>query len=70
MNAVGLENANGFGIQAWASAMLFKQVVDGIVAQDGINALTRERFLDAIAQVSRLRRRRDDGRRCTPATDG
>jgi len=52
VNAVGAEHANGFGIQAWASAMLFKQVVDGIVAEDGVNALTRERFLDAIAQVS------------------
>jgi hypothetical protein len=52
VNAVGREHANGFGIQAWASAMLFKQVVDGIVAEDGINALTRERFLDAISQVS------------------
>ncbi len=52
VNAVGRENANGFGIQAWASALLFKQVVDGIVAKDGINALTRERFLDAISQVS------------------
>jgi len=52
VNAVGAEHANGFGIQAWASAMLFKQVVDGIVADHGVNALTRERFLDAIAQVS------------------
>ena len=52
VNAVGRDKANGFGIQAWASAMLFKQVVDGIVARDGINALTRERFLDAISQVS------------------
>jgi len=52
VNAVGRENANGFGIQAWASALLFKHVVDGIVAEGGINALTRERFLDAISQVS------------------
>jgi ABC-type branched-subunit amino acid transport system substrate-binding protein len=52
VDAVGRENANGFGIQAWASALLFKQVVDGIVAEDGINALTRERFLDAISRVS------------------
>jgi hypothetical protein len=52
INAVGRENADGFGIQAWASAMLFKQVVDSIVATDGINGLTRERFLDEIAKVS------------------
>jgi ABC-type branched-subunit amino acid transport system substrate-binding protein len=52
VNAVGPDDANGFGIQAWASAMLFQQVVDGIVAKDGLNALTRERFLDAISQVS------------------
>jgi len=52
VNAVGRENANGFGIQAWASALLLKPVVDGIVAEGGINALTRERFLDAISQVS------------------
>ena len=31
--------------------MLFKQVVESIVATDGVNGLTRERFLDAMSQV-------------------
>ena len=52
INAVGIENADGFGIQAWASAMLFQQVVESIIATDGVNGLTRERFLDAMSQVS------------------
>ena len=37
------------GAQAWQAAMLFRQVVDRIVASDGPNAVTRARVLQQLA---------------------
>jgi ABC-type branched-subunit amino acid transport system substrate-binding protein len=45
---VGADKADSFGAQAWQSAALFKQVVDGIVAKSGPNAITRAAILDGL----------------------
>jgi ABC-type branched-subunit amino acid transport system substrate-binding protein len=51
VDAVGEANANGFGIQAWASALLFKQVVENVVAAQGVNGLTRAAVLEEVKTV-------------------
>jgi ABC-type branched-subunit amino acid transport system substrate-binding protein len=48
---VGKHNANAFGETAWAAAMLFRQTIDKIVARDGINGITRARFLAELAKT-------------------
>ena len=44
----GIDKADSFGAQAWQAAVLFKQVVDGIVAKEGPNAITRAKILDGL----------------------
>jgi ABC-type branched-subunit amino acid transport system substrate-binding protein len=51
VDAVGSANANGFGIQAWASALLFKKVVEDVVAAKGVNGLTRAAVLADVKTV-------------------
>jgi len=48
---VGADNADAFGETGWAAGMLFKQVVDEIVEEHGVNGITRERILDRLAQT-------------------
>ena len=48
---VGRENADGFGAQAWAAGLFFRDVVNDIVEADGVNGLTRAAFLEAAANV-------------------
>lgn len=45
LKTVGANNADGFGLQAWAAALFFQDVVQKIVAADGVNGLTRANFL-------------------------
>jgi len=45
LQTVGASNADGFGLQAWAAALFFQDVVQKIVAADGVNGLTRANFL-------------------------
>jgi len=49
VNAVGVDKVDSFGAQAWQAGVLFKQVIDGIVAKDGPNAITRQAILDGLA---------------------
>ena len=49
VQGVGADKVDSFGAQAWQSAVLFKQVVDGIVAKSGPNAITRKAILDGLA---------------------
>jgi ABC-type branched-subunit amino acid transport system substrate-binding protein len=42
---------DGFGLQAFAAGLLFQQVVDKIVKDEGPNAVTRKAILDGIRQV-------------------
>lgn len=47
----GLGEVDSFGAQAWQAAVLFKQVVDEIVAADGPNAITRAAILEGLANT-------------------
>jgi ABC-type branched-subunit amino acid transport system substrate-binding protein len=49
VNAIGADNVNSFGAQAWQAAVLFKQVVDQIVADQGPNGITRAAILETLA---------------------
>jgi len=51
VDSVGAANANGFGVEAWTSALLFKKVVEDVVAADGINGLTRAALLADVKTV-------------------
>jgi len=46
--------ADSFGIEAFASGLLFQKVVDDIVAKDGPNAVTRAEILAQLATVHRF----------------
>jgi hypothetical protein len=45
MKYVGKANANGFAVYGWTATLAFKQAVDAIVKQDGVNGLTRKALL-------------------------
>ena len=45
---VGADKTDSFGAQGWQAAVLFKQVIDGIVAKSGPNAITRAAILDGL----------------------
>jgi ABC-type branched-subunit amino acid transport system substrate-binding protein len=51
VDAVGRDNVDAFGAQAWQAAVLFDTVVEAIVTADGPNAITRERILDELART-------------------
>jgi substrate-binding family protein len=51
LKEVGPENAEGFGVQAWLAGMLFRHVARGVVAEGGVNALTRSAMLDRLRDV-------------------
>jgi ABC-type branched-subunit amino acid transport system substrate-binding protein len=44
-NVGGVDNANAFGVWAWSSGLLFQQVANQVVKEQGINGLTRANFL-------------------------
>jgi ABC-type branched-subunit amino acid transport system substrate-binding protein len=47
-NIGGMTKVDSFGAQAWQAGMLFKQVVDKIVATDGVNGITRAKILETL----------------------
>ena len=47
LKSVGRDNADGFGAQAWASAIYFRDAVDAEVKADGDNGVTRAAVLAA-----------------------
>jgi len=49
IDAVGADEADSNGAQAWQAGVLFQQVVDEIVADDGPNGITRAAILDRLA---------------------
>jgi ABC-type branched-subunit amino acid transport system substrate-binding protein len=51
VDGVGIDAADSFGAQAYQAALLFEQVIDEIVATDGINGITRERMLEVLAST-------------------
>jgi len=48
----GRDKADGFGIQAWAGAMLLKEAVDNVVAESGVNGVTRAAVLEQLGQIN------------------
>jgi ABC-type branched-subunit amino acid transport system substrate-binding protein len=50
-NVGGREKADGFGAQAWAAGLFFRDVVNKVAEADGNNGLTRARFLEEAAKV-------------------
>jgi ABC-type branched-subunit amino acid transport system substrate-binding protein len=51
VDAVGASNANGFGIEAWTSALLFKKTLDDVVASKGVNGVTRAAVLADVKTI-------------------
>jgi len=47
VKTVGKANVDGNGEQAWAAALFFRDVVNQVVKQGGVNSLTRANFLTA-----------------------
>jgi ABC-type branched-subunit amino acid transport system substrate-binding protein len=50
-NVGGREKADGFGAQAWAAGLFFRDVVNKVAEANGNNGLTRARFLEEAANV-------------------
>jgi ABC-type branched-subunit amino acid transport system substrate-binding protein len=50
-NVGGKDQADGFGAQAWAAGLFFRDVANKVVEADGNNGLTRARFLEEAAKV-------------------
>jgi Periplasmic binding protein len=48
----GESKANGFGVQTWASALYFRDVVNAVVETEGVNGLTREAVIAAANDVN------------------
>jgi hypothetical protein len=48
----GKDRADGFGAQAWAAAVYFRDAVNKVVEEGGNNALTRERLLTAAESIN------------------
>jgi ABC-type branched-subunit amino acid transport system substrate-binding protein len=49
VKTVGRSKASGFGELAWVAGILFHDTIDHIVARDGVNGITRAKFLQALA---------------------
>ena len=52
VNNVGKDNVDGFGAQAWASAVLFQQAVEAIVDDQGVNGLNRQALFGALNGIT------------------
>jgi ABC-type branched-subunit amino acid transport system substrate-binding protein len=50
-NLESRDQADGFGAQAWAAGLFFRDVVNKVVEADGENGLTRARFLEEAAKI-------------------
>ena len=48
---VGKDEADAFGLQAFASGVLLQQAVEQAVAADGVNAVTREALFEQLATI-------------------
>jgi ABC-type branched-subunit amino acid transport system substrate-binding protein len=45
------DDADGFGAQAWAAGLFFRDVVNRVAGADGNNGVTRARFLEEAAKI-------------------
>lgn len=48
----GREQADGFGAQAWAAGIYFRDIVEGIVESGGPNAITRKAVLEGAETIN------------------
>jgi hypothetical protein len=46
-----VDEPDGFAIQAWAAGLFFRDVVNAIVEESGVNGLTRAAFLEQAANI-------------------
>jgi len=51
LDAVGADKANGFGLQAFAAALLFRDAVNALAKGKGVNSLTRANLLTQLANT-------------------
>jgi hypothetical protein len=51
VDSVGADKVDSFGAQAWQAGLAFKHVIDGIVAAEGPNGVTRASILDGLANI-------------------
>ena len=54
VDAVGDDKIDSFGAQAWQAGVVFKQVIDQIVEEDGINGITRARILEVLENIGEV----------------
>jgi len=47
-----VSSPSAFGLNAWASGVMFEDAVNAIVEADGVNAITRQSLLDELATVT------------------
>ena len=59
----GKDNIDGFGVSAWAAAMLFQQALTDAVKDDGVNGVTRANLFTALRRHGSVRRWRSGQRR-------
>jgi len=52
IKAVGRDDLDGFGILAWQSTLLFRDAVNAVVEEHGVNGLTRANLLDAFSTMT------------------
>ncbi len=48
----GKDKADGFGIQAWASGLLFAEALNAAVAENGVNGVDREAIFEQVAKIN------------------
>jgi ABC-type branched-subunit amino acid transport system substrate-binding protein len=49
---VGPSKVTGLGVYAYSAAMALRQVLDGVVAKDGVNGITRAALLDGLKKLT------------------
>jgi ABC-type branched-subunit amino acid transport system substrate-binding protein len=50
----GRDNVDGFGVSAWAAAILFQQALEKAVDDNGVNGVTRANLFDALNATGRF----------------
>ena len=50
----GKDNIDGFGVSAWAAAILFQQALNGAVKSKGVNGVTRANLFAALEATGRF----------------
>jgi len=52
LKTVGPDNANGFAVYGWASMLIFAEAVNKVVAEQGVNGLTRANVIAASKTIT------------------